>query len=175
MVNQNSVPPWYKQFWPWFLLSIPVASVILSMLMISLAITRPHSMVSDDYYKDGLAINQDLSKDTAAIRLNISASAHTDHESKQQQVLLSGLLPDTNYDYLLLKLEHPTLPVEDKLFQLIPSETHHYSNYIDESIEGKRYVTLTPADDSWRLTGEVEFPLTHVKLTPKPVQGNRQP
>ena len=36
------------------------------MMMITFAVTSPDTLVSDDYYKDGLSINQDLSKDLAA-------------------------------------------------------------------------------------------------------------
>lgn len=30
--------PWFKQFWPWFLISLPASVVIASMFTISLAI-----------------------------------------------------------------------------------------------------------------------------------------
>ena len=30
--------PWYKQFWPWFLISLPASVVIASMFTISIAV-----------------------------------------------------------------------------------------------------------------------------------------
>jgi hypothetical protein len=34
--NKNA--PWYKQFWPWFLISLPAAVVVASMFTIKIAI-----------------------------------------------------------------------------------------------------------------------------------------
>jgi hypothetical protein len=41
-------PPWYRQFWPWFIIALPVSAVIASMILLYLAITRPDYMVVED-------------------------------------------------------------------------------------------------------------------------------
>lgn len=33
--------PWYKQFWPWFIIALPLSSVIASFTVLWLAITKP--------------------------------------------------------------------------------------------------------------------------------------
>ena len=49
--------PWYKQFWPWFLITVPVLTVIMSGFLIHFATSGEDSLVIDDYYKEGKAIN----------------------------------------------------------------------------------------------------------------------
>ena len=39
---------WYKQFWPWFLISLPSPS-IASIVTINIAIRTDDGLVSDDY------------------------------------------------------------------------------------------------------------------------------
>lgn len=40
MQNDTTKPsaPWYKQFWPWFLISLPASVVVASMFTISIAV-----------------------------------------------------------------------------------------------------------------------------------------
>ena len=41
-------PPWYRQFWPWFIIALPASAVIASLISLYLAITRPDYMVVED-------------------------------------------------------------------------------------------------------------------------------
>jgi len=41
-------PPWYKQFWPWFIIALPATAVIASFITLYLAISRPDYIVVDD-------------------------------------------------------------------------------------------------------------------------------
>ena len=61
-MKQSDTTPWYKQFWPWFLITIPVISMILSITMLNLALNTEDSLVIDDYYKEGRGINLELTK-----------------------------------------------------------------------------------------------------------------
>ena len=33
--------PWYKQFWPWFIIALPLTSVVASFLTLWIAVTQP--------------------------------------------------------------------------------------------------------------------------------------
>jgi uncharacterized membrane protein YadS len=35
------VKPWYKQFWPWFIIALPLVSVVASFVTLWLAISKP--------------------------------------------------------------------------------------------------------------------------------------
>ena len=50
--NLSPVPgqdvPWYRQFWPWFIIALPAAAVVASFFTLWLAISRPDYLVVDD-------------------------------------------------------------------------------------------------------------------------------
>jgi hypothetical protein len=56
------------------LISLPLTSVILGFLMLWLGLQTNNSMVVDDYYKEGKAINQRIARDQAAAILGVQAS-----------------------------------------------------------------------------------------------------
>ena len=48
----NTVPgegvPWYRQFWPWFIIALPASAVIASFITLWIAISNPDGMVLTD-------------------------------------------------------------------------------------------------------------------------------
>lgn len=40
--------PWYRQFWPWFLIALPAAAVVASMITLWLAVTNKDPLVVED-------------------------------------------------------------------------------------------------------------------------------
>mgnify|MGYP001818893455 CR=1 FL=1 len=41
-------PPWYRQFWPWFIIALPAAVVVASFFTLWLAISNPDPLVVDE-------------------------------------------------------------------------------------------------------------------------------
>lgn len=58
--------PWYCYGWTWFLMAIPVISIALGVSMLYLGLSTNNSLVVDDYYKQGKAINQRIARDALA-------------------------------------------------------------------------------------------------------------
>lgn len=73
-------PPWYRQPWPWFLISLPAIAVIAGLITYFIAARGFDGPVVADYYKQGLAINEELGRSARARELGIEA-----------QILLGGL------------------------------------------------------------------------------------
>ena len=44
----DPVVPWYRQFWPWFIIALPAAAVLAGFFTLWLAISNPDYMVVDD-------------------------------------------------------------------------------------------------------------------------------
>ena len=65
--------PWYRYTWPWVLIAIPFAAVLFGILMIYMVTRYPDDLMVDNYYKEGMAINQSLAMDAAAQALNVEA------------------------------------------------------------------------------------------------------
>ena len=50
--NTDPVPgqdlPWYRQFWPWFIIALPACAVIAGFITLWLAVSRPDYLVVDE-------------------------------------------------------------------------------------------------------------------------------
>jgi len=65
------------------LILIPAVSVVMGGIMLWLAISSFDGMVDDDYYQRGLQINQDLNRDSVALKAGIKGRLTTDLTSTQ--------------------------------------------------------------------------------------------
>ncbi|MBT1063698.1 FixH family protein [Bowmanella sp. Y26] len=148
-------PPWYKQFWPWFLIAIPVTSIILSTKMLMLALGGNDSMVIDDYYKEGKGINMNLDKIQHARDLGIDIRLQ--FSDKSVQLEFAAGKPESGAA-LTMYFQHPTLA--DKDFQLLLTQNASgvFSGALTEPMQGKWKVTLEPFDKSWRVYQDIGLP-----------------
>lgn len=65
--------PWYRQFWPWFIFGLPAVVVVAALITVWIAFEHADDLVDDNYYREGLAINRELSKQELANTLGIEA------------------------------------------------------------------------------------------------------
>ncbi|MHB0776319.1 FixH family protein [Halomonas sp. WWR20] len=152
--------PWYKEFWPWFLLAILAASVAMGTTFLVLSITSFDGMVEDNYYKKGLAINEILDQEQHAAELNMAAALNIDDLTGDITVELQG---DSRPEQLQLNLIFPAQGRQDQSILLQRVRDGHYVGQIPRQLEYRWYVQLQPvAQDGppeWRLNGEAHFPL----------------
>lgn len=149
--------PWYKEFWPWFLLGILSSSVIMGTTFLVLSITSFDGMVEDNYYKVGKAINETLEQDQRAAELGMSAQLRIDDLTGDVVVDLDG---EARPERLLLELIFPTQGNRDQSVVLDHVRDGHYAGQLPRALEYRWYVQLHPdsADPEWRLLGEIELP-----------------
>jgi len=104
----QTIPPWYTQFWPWFLIALPGCVVIACLFMVTLAFKKADQLIDDNYYKNGLAINQVKQDLDYAKAHQISAQLDL-IKTEQSWQFIAHLTGDIarNPNYLLLNLEHP--------------------------------------------------------------------
>jgi len=62
----DAARPWYRQRWPWLLIAGPFAVVVASAASAWIALRSDDGIVAQDYYKQGLLINQKLPRATRA-------------------------------------------------------------------------------------------------------------
>jgi uncharacterized protein len=154
---REDTQPWYKQFWPWFLISLPASVVVASMVTINLAITTSDGLVSDDYYKEGLAIRKFAEKSQLAQDLGLNGAMDYDSDTGAVSLALDGDLspyPGT----LELEVIHPTIPNQDQATSLTFSGGNRYVGRIDNLIPGNWRIRVKPTDDSWRIEGRMSIP-----------------
>ncbi|MEQ6916977.1 FixH family protein [Halomonas aquatica] len=156
--EQEIIPPWYKQFWPWFLIGLLASSVTFSIVYLVLSIHFYDGTVERDYYKRGLAINEQLAKQEHARELGLEAVMLADPLTGDIVIDLQG---ERRPERLYLELIFPTESSRDRSLVLEHVRDGRYVTMIDEPLNYRWYLHLQPAegqDAEWRLTGEAHFP-----------------
>jgi len=142
-LTDTDIEPWYKQGWPWALIAIPALTIIAGIITIQIAFDSDDSLVKDNYYKEGLAINSNIERTELAQKLALVAKIEIDLETKLIHVNLSSLekLPSQ----ITLRFSHPTLESKDQ-------------NFVLESLSGGDFVAeLTSLEESyWHVSIEDE-------------------
>lgn len=157
--------PWYRQFWPWFLIALPGTVVIASLATVYIAFKNADTLVVDSYYRKGLAINQVLEQDKLAVSLGLSAQIRLDAESGELFVRLSGT--DTPPERLTLMLLHPTDQSRDRELLMASITAGQYRTDLDQQLLNRYYLQLFPEPArEWRLVGELDFASAHQVTLP---------
>lgn len=152
--------PWYRQFWPWFLLGMLGSVVVACGITLYIAVANPDSLVRDNYYREGLAINQELAASRRARELGLSAELGWDAEQGRLELLLAGDAdPDTALELILV---HPRNAGEDVELTLRPVAAHRYDAALPEGLpkrlSGRWALQLSPASgEEWQLRGWLDF------------------
>ncbi|MFV0446892.1 MAG: FixH family protein [Vibrio sp.] len=149
------VKPWYKQFWPWFLIILPLTVVVWTIATVIVFSNNSVSLVTEDYYKKGKGINVDLSKIHVAKDLALNAVVY----SQGNDIVIEfdkGKLE--HYPAIQAMFAHRTLPDRD-FIQLITADAKgHYKISRDSEMQGPWFIELTPHNGEWLVQGRVTFP-----------------
>ncbi|MBD0785680.1 FixH family protein [Vibrio sp. Y2-5] len=149
------VKPWYKQFWPWFLIILPLTVVVWTIVTVIVFSNNSVSLVTEDYYKKGKGINVDLSKIHIAKDLGLNATV----SSQGNEIIIQfnkGKLD--HYPAIQAMFAHRTLADRD-FSQLITADAKgNYKITRDEEMQGPWFIELTPHNGEWLVQGRVTFP-----------------
>ncbi|GAC29295.1 FixH family protein [Brumicola pallidula] len=154
-MEESDIKPWYKQFWPWFLICIPLSSFIVGGFVVSFATDGTNTLVVDDYYKEGKAINERLGKIEEAQTLNITTQLNINNDFISVE-FLSGA-PQTK-QALKLDFYHVTLAERDFQVLLSADANGIYRAETDTLVNGKWRLRLTPLDESWKVQKTLILP-----------------
>jgi len=154
------VQPWYKQFWPWFLLALPAAAVIASMHMLYVASTGADQLVRQDYYKEGLAINERIAQVKRAEELAITVKAAFIADTGSVNLTSSQLSKDTP---LTIEIIHPHYQQADQVIQLKSHDGLNWRGDLTAMPEGRRYIWIYQGDE-WMVKGEYNFKASQGEL-----------
>ena len=147
--------PWYREPWPWFLMSLPATAVVAGLTTAWIAFHSADGLVVGDYYKAGLAINQTLERDDAAYAMSLAATLKS--EDGMLLLTLSGHLKSYPGE-LLLTLAHPTHQGMDHILTLHHAGGGHYRAALPAMPDGKWHAQLVDAASTWRIAGVLHSP-----------------
>jgi hypothetical protein len=149
--NVLDTQPWYKEPWPWILIAGPAIVVVAGIVTLVLSIISFDGVVEDDYYKQGLAINQQLQRDTTAIEKGVSAQVML--SGREVRVFLKAADASALPAQLQLHFNHPTRASLDQDVVLKNGGQGFYSGDLAVEIHGRWHVYLEDQDKTWRLLG----------------------
>ncbi|KLV09486.1 MULTISPECIES: FixH family protein [Photobacterium] len=147
--------PWYKQFWPWFIFSIPFISIVYSLTAVYIFSQNKVDLVAEDYYKKGKAINQDLSRLRVADALNITANIAVEGNEINVNFQKGELKANPN---LRVTFTHRTLSNKDFTQMVSADLSGKYHFEAPETLDGPWFVEIEPFDGDWMLQGRVNLP-----------------
>jgi len=146
--------PWYKEPYVLMLIGVPLSSVIMGIFFISLAVNTKDTLVRDNYYKDGLAINQEMKWDKKSVELDIELSVLIEGNNASIAINKSRQTPPTT---LTLKLSHPTLKEKDRDAFLQHSQKGNYKGFINNLEDGRYYIMVESIEQQWRIRKSVHI------------------
>ena len=168
MQTGNTVTPCYKLFWPWVLIGLPTSVVIASVVTYFLAINGMDSVISKDYYKEGLAVNADLERDKKAADLGLSADITIDGQNVTMK--LSAKDPETIHSLagqpILLEIENLSFQDKDLSASLVPKGDGIWQGKIPANMSQATWLARLIGPD-WRISHRLENTTpTHIVLKP---------
>lgn len=161
-------PPWYRQPWPWLLMLMPATAIVGGVITFWYAATTSDSLVVDDYYREGKAINRQLERDEAAGKLGLSAVLSGTPDKAAEIRLASGtggMLPP----FVTLRLVHATRAELDRTVTLAAIGGGVYRiEQADLPTSGRWNVLIEDPDRHWRLTAVAGGFVDPVRLGAQP-------
>jgi hypothetical protein len=168
MVREDT-QPWYRQFWPWFIIALPAASVVAGLTTVWISLqTRDSLVIRAD---DGIQIvaERRLGAEQLAAELNLAFRIDINLDSGALLAAMTSGDMDKLPSGLGLEFSHPAFAERDQRIRLsrapagadgMPVWSGHFVSVPD----GRWYVTLN-SDDGWRLSGEWQGE-SHIMLRP---------
>jgi hypothetical protein len=146
---------WKREPLVWMLIAIPATSVIMGVIMITLAIQSFSGLVVDDYYKKGKQINRVLARDQLAHELGLGAALSIDATDGIRIRFDPGVsvIPG---DRIELKLVHATMPGLDQQLFFDNNNLKLLESPLQLPGPGRWNLILQTPD--WRLTGSLQHP-----------------
>jgi hypothetical protein len=155
-MNTDVARPWYREPWPWILAAGPTIVIIAAIYTAWLAVKSNDGLVTDDYYRKGLAVNQTIARSEQAAKAGLIAGLRIvgDTVTVRLQASDAGfVMPPT----LALTISHPTRAGLDQSRVLVRNGAV-YSGEVRLPAAGHWLVLLEDERKLWRLTGNMVLP-----------------
>jgi hypothetical protein len=149
ILPQPPAKPWYREPWPWLLMAGPALVIVAGVITSIIAFRGSDGLIAEDYYKQGLAINQLLHREQRAAALHVGATAQYLPDAGRLRLQMSAdqALPAV----LKVRFAHATRAGMDRtaIVHLVQAGLYEGTMRLPE---GKRWVVTVEAQD-WRISG----------------------
>ena len=132
----------------------PAIVIVAGTITAWLAFSGADGLVEDDYYKQGMAVNQRMQRDAEAIVRGLAADIVLGSDGRQVEVGLTDGGGFAQPSQLRLHLAHPTRAGLDQQVALNIGNDGRYRGELIRAMSGRWYVVIDDAGGRWRLVGE---------------------
>lgn len=165
-MTEEPIRPWYKEPWPWVLITIIVLPIIIMVIRLNIYSDYKVEMVVDDYYKKGKAINQEFDRERLAKDYGIAIFA----QFKPDRLLLDinkNQKAPKELASVIVSFYHPTQVVKDINLMATMRGDGLYTANLPENMKGKWQVTIEPYNKTWKVQKTIILPTPDkVLITP---------
>ena len=157
-MHQDDVDyPWYRQFWPWFIILLPASAVVASLYTVSLAFRTTDSLVISAEGGVDVVTERILAAERTAQALGLVATIAIDGDTGAVIVDVANSGTPAAGRALELLFSHPTDVRRDRRVTLSPAPsagdgTARWAGHLVDVPTGRYYVVLASGDE-WRLSG----------------------
>jgi len=162
---QTDNKAWYKHPYLWLVICLPILSIVVSLSFVRTAFVTKVDIVRDDWYRDGRAQAQDMSRDTAAAAANLRAKVSITPQG-QVDVLLTHAPNTAVPPKLDLNFFHPIRAAKDHTIRLSRREDGHYQGQLDAELLKPSNYHVELDGHLWRMSGRVDLPISAFELLP---------
>ncbi len=157
-MKREDTKPWYRQFWPWFIIALPAAAVVGGLTTLWIAVQSADSLVlqSDDGVRN--ASDRQIAAQRLASELGLAALVSIDRKTGSvEAVMRAGQLPAAP-PTLEFELSHPAFADRDEAITLNRAMPDSEGNLVwvghFVAVPSGRFYAVLRSGDSWRLTAD---------------------
>jgi hypothetical protein len=153
--------PWFRQFWPWFVILLPASAVVASLYTVNLAIQTSDSLVVDAELGMDVIAAQHVAAGKLAASLGLSADLELNRETGALSLSIRSSHEQHNADVpqsVVLTFSHPAFEDRDQSVVLQRTGTSHgspYSARLPAIPDGRWYLVLE-SGGRWRMTADLD-------------------
>ncbi|MDJ0749883.1 MAG: FixH family protein [Woeseiaceae bacterium] len=154
---QEDTKPWYRQFWPWFIIALPASAVIAGFTTLWIAMQTTDSLVLIPEKGVKAEADRQVAAARLASELGLAAAVDIDLATGAVAVVMrSGDLAEAPAT-LEFEMSHPAFAERDRLITLNRAMPDAEGNpvWVGHFVsvpEGRYYAVLKSSD--WRLSAE---------------------